>query len=926
MLTAIRCERLETRAYLAAGALDTSFSSDGMTTVDIGTGGDFGYDMAVQADGKVVVVGDSFRTSGTSDFGVARLRTDGTLDTSFSGDGKTTTSFTELSGFDDFRARGVAIQPDQKIVVVGYARNSGNTDEDWAIARYNTDGSLDTSFSSDGKRILAWDIGGTATDNQDEAYAVVIQPDGKILVGGYAETTASTRRFALARFNANGSDDSSFTKQVFPSGSGRTDGAVAMALQADGKIVLAGTSTTDTTGGFSELAVIRITTSGNLDTSFSGDGRATFSTHPAGADGGSIGTGVAIQPDGKIVVSGRALKASGNGDFLAVRFTSGGSLDTSFNSFGFRTVAFDLGPSDNTTQRDTAFDVAIQDDGKIVLVGEARTGGSTSNHAMARLNADGSNDFTFFTSSGRRTVAYSSGSGTADSGRGVAIDFTGKIVVGGFTSSSSGNQFAVTRLIHNTAPTLNTSGDSFAIMGVGARQSLVMRQGTLVSDIVATGASGNPIGDADSGDREGIAITEVDAAFGNFQYTLVTSNPREGDWKNFTEAGSLSLVSALLLPSSARVRLATTRVPHHASGASFLPLESKIDIGFKYRAWDRTVGKDGGRHSVQSYGSNTDPTGSLAFNNSTEETVQVYFEARLFRTFNSNASLNVYSLEAEFNALVAIPGYEDRSTDAHTGFTVLLSPVPQLGSVPLYRLYYGVQFNANGTEVDMGYRYLTSNLGEAQGLEMLGPADKRPQRAGSYFRELGVNNGTGVVGYILSTQAPGTNEVVQIYRTDVVNKPTRPPGTSEGGTPTSFTPQENGDHVYTTINSFERTRTGAWRVESARGFARELSPIARPAPVAAAAWTQAWAAPLPSTDTNTGKDSTDEALSSRVGEIASLISGEPVVAPAPPTPPFPTSIGDSSAHVAPRSASVPPTEIDLLFADLDTGMLECLDE
>ena len=153
---------------------------------------------------------------------------------------------------------------------------------------------------------------------------------------------------------------------------------------------------------------------------------------------------------------------------------------------------------------------------------------------------------------------------------------------------------------------------------------------------------------------------------------------------------------------------------------------------------------------------------------------------------------------------------------------VLLSNVPELATTALYRMYYGMQFNTNGTEIDMGHRYLTTNLIEARALENSGPADKRPQRAGAYFREQGVNSGTGILGYIYTTQQPGTQQMRQIYRTDIVQKPTRPRGTSEGGTPTSFTPQENGDHVYTTNTGFEMTKPGTWRVEDSRGFVRPL--------------------------------------------------------------------------------------------------------
>ena len=388
--------------------------------------------------------------------------------------------------------------------------------------------------------------------------------------------------------------------------------------------------------------------------------------------------------------------------------------------------------------------------------------------------------------------------------------------------SDQGNQtfervVAITVAPVNDAPVLNTSGSPFAILGVGSRQSAEMRQGILVSDLLARAAGGNPISDPDPGAGRGIAITALDESLGAFEFTLVTTNPAEGDWIPVDADGLVSESHALLLPESARLRFVSGRIPHHAAAAPFLSLESKLDAGISFRAWDQTSGSAGTRADTSRNG------GSSAFSTAIE-TCRVYFEARLFRHFNRNAGLNVYTLEAEFNALAAgnNPAFEDRSTDAWTGFTVLLSNVPELATTPLYRLYYGVQFNTNGTEIDMGYRYLTTNLIEAQALENSGPASKRSQRAGAYFREQGVNSGTGILGYIYTTQPSGTQAMRQVYRTDIVEKPTRPAGTTEGARPTSFTPQENGDHVYTTNTTFETAQTGSWRVEDFRGFVRPL--------------------------------------------------------------------------------------------------------
>ncbi len=216
--------------------------------------------------------------------------------------------------------------------------------------------------------------------------------------------------------------------------------------------------------------------------------------------------------------------------------------------------------------------------------------------------------------------------------------------------------------------------------------------------------------------------------------------------------------------------------------------------------------------------------GGTAFS-AASETATVYFEARLFRVFNANASLNVYTLEAEFNALVAQPasGPLDRRL---CGFTILLSAVRtrhRSPVSPLLRCPVQRQRDRNRHGVPLPHL----KCRRAGHWKALAPPTNVHKRAGAYFREQGVNAGSAILGYIYAAQQTGTAQMTQIYRTDIVNKPTRPGGTAEGSTPTSNTPQENGDHVYTTKHTFETTAPGTWRVESARGFVRELTPTPR---------------------------------------------------------------------------------------------------
>jgi uncharacterized delta-60 repeat protein len=200
--------------------LDPAFSSDGLVTTNFsGYHGDSAYALALQPDGKLVAAGDTF--SGIySTFALARYNPDGSLDATFSGDGKLTTGFAGTHA----AAYALVMQPDGKLVAAG--QSGGN----FALARYNPDGSLDATFDGDGKVVTS--LGGYGS-----ALALILQSDGKLVAAGY-----SSNNFALARYNLDGSLDTSFdgdgklTTDFF----GGTDEASALALQPDGKLVAAG--------------------------------------------------------------------------------------------------------------------------------------------------------------------------------------------------------------------------------------------------------------------------------------------------------------------------------------------------------------------------------------------------------------------------------------------------------------------------------------------------------------------------------------------------------------------------------------------------------------------------------------------------------------------------------------------------------------
>ena len=314
-------------------------------------------------------------------------------------------------------ANAVALQPDGKIVVAGNCYNGVN--EDFCLARYLPSGALDTSFNTTGK--LMTPIGSIG----DIAYALALQPDGKIVVAGYCSNDGNND-FCLARYLPSGALDTSFNATgtvITPIGSSY-DYANALALQPDGKIVVAGYCSNGTNGDF---CLARYLPNGALDTSFNTTGKVIT---PVGS-GSDTAYAVALQPDGKIVVTGGCF-GSTNFGFCLARFLPSGALDTSFNTTG--TVITSIGSS-----YDTAYGVALQPDGKIVVAGFCLT--PIGRFCLARFLPSGTLD-TSFNTTGKVITPIGSGN---DFARAVALRPDGKIVVAGGCSDGTNNDFCLAR-------------------------------------------------------------------------------------------------------------------------------------------------------------------------------------------------------------------------------------------------------------------------------------------------------------------------------------------------------------------------------------------------------------------------------------------------------------------------------------------------
>ena len=405
------------RVEAAAGDLDPTFGAGGkVTTGFVNSGFDAATAVAIQSDGKIVAAGLAADSNFDEVLALVRYDTTGNLDPAFGTAGKVATDFS-ISAFPGKRVVDVVIQSDGKIVVTGPVGSPG-IQSDFGLARYDTTGNPDPTFGIGGK--VTTDFFG----NSDAPASVAMQSDGKIVIAGMARGLDFYSHFALARYDSNGNPDGTFgvggklTTDFF----GLEDGAQDVAIQSDGKIVAVGTVTTE--GIKSDFGIVRYDTNGNLDVTFGSGGKVTtdFSDRDEA-------NSVAIQPgDGKIVVVGGVLGAPilcSCFDFGLARYETNGSLDPTFGIGGkVTTDFFNLGEFAN--------DVAIQSDGKILAVGPVNPDPidieTIVDFGMARYDTNGNLDPTFGIG-GKVTTDFSA----SDYAEGVAIQSDCKIVVAGLS-------------------------------------------------------------------------------------------------------------------------------------------------------------------------------------------------------------------------------------------------------------------------------------------------------------------------------------------------------------------------------------------------------------------------------------------------------------------------------------------------------------
>src|SRR6185437_11599402 len=353
-----------------------TFGNGGLASVPLEVSSSANFpDIKVQSDGKIVAVAAS-PTAGAT-WAVSRTNADGTPDTSFGNGGTVTTTFANSTGG---YANGIAFQPDGKIIVVGTVNLTTSNYSAWGIARYNTDGTLDTTFGSGGLVTLPFNM------EAGWAYDAAVLSNGDILVGGMRQDPAG---FAVARLTSTGHLDTTFGSGGYaginpdPTHSWYNTTGQAMIVQPDGKILMTGIA------NYNSLPVVRFNANGTPDTTFGDGGVELLPTSAFGSYASIQGDALALQSDGKIVAVGYANRTNSNyDDFVVARLNPNGSPDTSFHGNGLTTLSFASG--DNQAR-----DVVVQSDGKILVGGRILVPNTGYVLALARYNPDGTLDTTF---------------------------------------------------------------------------------------------------------------------------------------------------------------------------------------------------------------------------------------------------------------------------------------------------------------------------------------------------------------------------------------------------------------------------------------------------------------------------------------------------------------------------------------------------
>jgi uncharacterized delta-60 repeat protein len=470
--------------------LDPTFATGGIAVTAVSVDADAAGGVAIQTDQKIVSVGQA-KIGGVTQFALVRYNPDGTLDNTFGTNGIVNTVIGATSG-----AAAVAIQSDGKILAGGYTFSSA---ADFAVARYNADGTLDNAFGTNGIAIASIGTG------NDFPRAMVLQPDGKIVLAGRSVLSGTITAFALARFNPDGSLDNGFSSDgvlttIFGTNANDYSDAFAIELQSDGKIVATGDYTPNG-GPIDGIPLARYNTDGSLDATFGTGGQTV--THIATYF--NIGKDLIVLPNDQIIVVSEGRQTSGgNYDAVLLRFSADGVPDNTFGNGGVVPADF-FGADDRPTN------LLLQNDGKIYVAGYTRSNPTAilPDGFVARFLPNGSLDNTWGTNGSLYTNVASLSSTT----NGLALQADGKLVGVGNSNPGATSDFFAVRYEANGA------GPITPLAPTNLTASVFKTQSSYV-DLNWIDNSSNELGFVIERSLDGIAFSPIDSVVTNISQYL----------------------------------------------------------------------------------------------------------------------------------------------------------------------------------------------------------------------------------------------------------------------------------------------------------------------------------------------------------------------------------------------------------------------
>ena len=412
------------------GELDTTFNTTGYIAYNGSAGGssnDEIFAMTIDSQGRVIAVGSSTNVGGDRDMAVWRLTSEGALDSSFSGNGIFTHDSAAGGGGNDM-AYAVAVSSSDEIFVTGTSLNGGGN-FDMVVWKLTTSGALDSTFSGTGVFVHDSAAGGGV---HDQGNAIGIDSTGKVVVGGFSDQTVTNRDMAVWRLTTSGTLDTTFSGDgIFTddgSAGGEDEEINALVIDSANTIILVGRA--DSAASLGDMAIWKLDGSGVPDTSFNASG---FFSHndAAGGDGFDSATGITIDANGKYYVSGYSRNADGNNDMVLWKVNLNGTLDTTFSADGM--VVFDVSNVVGGGVDDTGESVLIDSEGRIVVVGAG-----DDNMYIWRFDEEGNLDENF-NQDGFFSHDSAAGGFSIDAGTCVVEDSLDRLYIGGFSENASGD-------------------------------------------------------------------------------------------------------------------------------------------------------------------------------------------------------------------------------------------------------------------------------------------------------------------------------------------------------------------------------------------------------------------------------------------------------------------------------------------------------